>query len=533
MKTLNNSFHVASVFNDNMVLQQGVPVPVWGWAEPGEKIIVSFSGQTKEAVAGNEGNPSSSKDSAVARWMVTLDPLKASSTPQPMTVSSSKITQSSNHKITNILVGDVWLCGGQSNMKMRLCDTDMDKRELANLADGSMRISQIPERVAGRPMEDISTAWMSVSPDTAPGLPAVPYYFAHELRRKLNVPVGLIVAAYGYTPIESWIPEEALMSSPETRESLGTWKSLLEKSPGLINHLWDDHAAILKQRKDSGYNEKFAAWYQRAKELKAQGLPLPPQPERPTGPGDPWSPTVLYNGMIAPLLHYALRGVIWYQGETDAIFGKSFLYRQTFPKLIDSWRKAWGIPELPFYFVQLANHDDVQSENADEKWAELREAQARALKIPHTGMAVTIDVGDKMDIHPKKKAQVGERLARLALADTFGRKIIASAPLFKSMAIEGGRCRIRFSPEGSPIFLRPSNGRNGLEIAASDRNYLPAEAVVDDNSLIVWKDGLKSPVAVRYAWAADPVCSLFDAEDLPISPFRTDDWPLFTEKKQS
>lgn len=500
-----------------MVLQRDLPVRIWGNAPAGSEITVRFNNAEKVCISSENG-----------KWEIVLPPMHTSSSGETMNVSCSNRIHQSSAKFKNILIGDVWLCGGQSNMKMHLSETDMERTELFSLEDSDIRVTQIPARVAGRPMEDLSAVWERVAPDNAHRLPALPFYFAREIRKEINVPVGLISAAHGHTPIEAWISQEALISNTSSRKTVEQWKAALNRTPGLIDRLWDDLESIRRRRKESGYEEKFAAWYTEAKSMKSRGLPPPPQPERLTGPGDTWSPTVLYNGMIAPLFPFVLRGIIWYQGETNAILGNSYLYRELFPLLIRSWRNSWN-SELPFYFVQLANHDDVQTDNADDKWAELREAQCMALKIPGTGMVVAIDVGERMEIHPKNKNSVGKRLARLAVAGTYGKKTVASAPLYESMTPEGSRCRIRFAPHEIPISLKISKGGNGLEIAGDNQVYLPAEAEISDNTLLVWNDTVKTPVAVRYAWAADPACSLFGPDDLPVSPFRTDNWTRHTE----
>jgi len=421
----------------------------------------------------------------------------------------------------NILIGEVWLASGQSNMKMTIAATDMSRAELDTLEDPFLRVTEIPMRVAARPESEVNTSWQAISPEMAPKCSSTPYYFARYLREKLNAPVGMVVSGQGHTPIEAWTDHETLSGLEPGRELLQKWEEQLRQTPEFVQELMLSYQAITKKQQEQDYGPRFTQWYEQAKQTHAQGQPIPTQPERATGPGDPWSPTVLFNGMIAPLIPFAIKGVIWYQGETNAIFDSADLYRQVFPEMIKSWRKLWGQEDFPFYFVQIANHEDVQTENADRKWAELRDAQTSALQLENTGMVVAIDIGETMNIHPQDKSSVGRRLANLALAKTYGFDNIAcDIPKVKSVRVNDSECILSFEPEKPCILLRcPAKG-TGFELAGQGGQFLPAQARLEGNQLYVWSDSVPKPAFIRYAWAADPSCSLFSSNELPLAPFR-------------
>ncbi len=440
-----------AVMSDNMVMQQENPAKIWGWAKPNSAVTVELGRQSKRATADAQG-----------KWRVTFEPLPANKDTLEMKVASGGETLT----VKNILVGEVWLCSGQSNMQWSLQQTG-GKGE----ADNELRLFVTKFVAPQKPQEDCEGKWVLCTPQSAAGFSAVGYYFGRDLRKALGRPVGMIQSAQGATAAECWMSRAALESDPVM-------------------------APIVKV--------------------------LDAMPKDPKG-WDPHLPTGLFNGEIMPFSTFALRGFIWYQGETNA--GRAFQYRTLFPALITSWRKAWG-EELPFYFVQLANHLESAKEPGDASWAELREAQALALKLPATGMAVAIDVGEAKNIHPGNKDIVGNRLARQALAKTYKQKIDFDGPVYTGMKIEGAKIRVNFDKK--PI---AKNGKlKHFAIAGADKKFVWADAEIDGNSVLVSSAAIASPVAVRYAWANNPDgCNLYSEAGLPASPFRTDNWAGATD----
>ncbi len=449
------------LFCDNMVIQQGIPVPVWGTAEPGEDVAVSIAGQRKTAKAGSDG-----------RWMVRLDPLKAGG-PHEMTVGPVTIR--------NVLVGEVWICSGQSNMEMSVRSSANAQAEIAAADYPKIRLFTVPRRPADSPQKEVAGSWKECGPETVPGFSAVAYFFGRELHKALNAPVGLIHTSWGGTAAELWTSRRVL-------EADGGLKSLFEAH----------------QRRLKNYEEA-------ARKAQAEGKQAPRKP----GPG----PAQLYNGMIAPLIPYAIAGAIWYQGESNA--GRAAQYRKLFPAMIRNWREDWGQGDFPFLFVQLANYMARKQEPSESRWAELREAQLDTLSVPKTGMAVIIDVGDAKDIHPKNKQDVGRRLALAARRVAYGEDIVYSGPLYDSMKVEGSKARISFKHVGGGLVARGEK-LVGFSIAGGDKAFVWAEARIEGDTVVVWSDRVEKPAAVRYAWADNPECNLYNKEGLPASPFRTD-----------
>ncbi len=500
---------LAGLFQRGVVLQREQPVPVWGWGAPHTRVTLSFADHTRDTQIDRRGY-----------WGAQLPAMPACAEPRELRVTAEG---GAALTVTDVRVGEVWLCAGQSNMKITLGQTDLPPAERAALCDPLLAVGRVPERVAAAPEPDTTVTWEPVAADNAAGLPAVPFYFAAERRRILDVPVGVLVAAYGHTPIEAWLDRATLAADPAARAGLLRWEAALERTPGLRENLESNRVEIMRRRQASHYAARNAAWLAAARAARQAGRALPPAPERPTGPGDPWSPTVLYNAMIAPLVPFALRGVLWYQGETNAIFGNAFDYRRLLPALIRAWRMQWQSETWPFYYVQLANHDDLQTTEADEKWAELREAQGLAASMPHAAMAVTLDIGESDNIHPKNKRAVGERLARLAAAQS------DPAPRFVGCQPAGDGLRLFFTPPKARLVLR-SGRDSAFEVAGQDRCWHPARAqVAGPGHLDVSSPAVPTPVAVRYAWRADPQAILFGADGVPISPFRSDAWPRITQ----
>jgi sialate O-acetylesterase len=456
-----------ALFSDNAVFQSGMLVPVWGTAEPGEEVTVEFEGQKKRAAAGQDG-----------KWRIRLDSLPPGG-PYEMTVAG----KAGSVAVKNILVGEVWLGSGQSNMEWSVKNSANPAEEIAAAAYPKIRLFTAPRRTADAPQADVEGSWKECSPETVSGFSAVAYYFGRELHRALRVPVGLIHSSWGGTPAEVWTRREVFDEVPELKECLDV------------------------------YARRQADFEKAAAKAKEEGKPAPRAP---------WKPSCLYNGMIAPLVPYAIRGAIWYQGESNA--SAASLYRTLFPAMIRNWRRDWGQGDFPFLFVQLANFMARRPQPADSAWAELREAQLQTLSLNNTGMAVIIDIGDEKDIHPKNKQDVGKRLALAAQGIAYDRPVVFSGPTYESMKVEGGRVRLSFKHAGRGLVARGEK-LLGFAVAGEDRKFVWADAKIEDKTVVVWSEAVPHPAAVRYGWADNPECTLYNEEGLPASPFRTDAWP--------
>lgn len=481
----------APLFTDNAVLQRDKPVPVWGKADAGEKVSVSFAGQTVSTTA-----------DAAGQWRVDLAPLPANAAPAELVIKG-------NNTITlaNIVVGEVWLGSGQSNMEWVVKNTYDAAIDVPASADFPLiRHIQIAKKVSEKPLTTAAGKWQVAGPDTTGNFTAAGYYFARDLYQLLHIPVGIIHSSWGGTPVESWIDAEAYKTVPtEAAKVQERWTKVLADYPA-NKAKFDANVAALKA-------EEAAA--------KAANQPftkkIPPAWSGPQGPGHQNTPAGLNNGMIAPLVPYALRGAIWYQGESNA--GRANEYRALFSAMITGWRAQFGQGDFPFFWVQLSS---FQSPTATE-WGFLREAQTQTLALPATGQAVTIDIGDVKDIHPRNKKDVGRRLARLALARTYGFKIADSGPVFAKAERAGAGFRVSFTEINGGL-RTPLFALGGFELAGEDKVFKPAEAVIEKDTVLVTSAAVPAPVAVRYAWRNAPVAGLFNQEGLPAVPFRTDTW---------
>lgn len=486
-----------NVFGDHMVLQREMPVPVWGWASPGEKVEVAFAGARASAVTGADG-----------KWRVKLPAMPASAEGRDFVVSGANTLT-----LKDVVVGEVWLCGGQSNMESELnwcCPED------GNTADIPLfRIVKAEHTLASMPMDDVKTRpWMRCEPGRALAICGTGFYFARKLTRELGIPVGLLDTSWGGSNITFWIPGESYRALPFLRAQF-------ERETAQAHKITREYADQMEQ------------WIKEAR--ASLGTPdvicaRPPfMPERREFGH-------MYNGMVHPFAPYAIRGILWYQGEYNAQDGD--YYVDEMRGLIDGWRKVWGQGEIPCYFVQLPNLDKPTDNPAGgDGWAMMRSVQHKAMKaIPNTGMIVTIDIGEADDIHPRNKLDVGERLARWALAKNYGKKIVYSSPFFKEMKIEGSRIRVLFEPGGSDLMIGRKDGKSPavedaggklkrFAIAGEDKQWHWADAVIDGAAVLVSSPAVPKPVAVRYAYAMNPEgCNLYNREGLPASPFRTDDW---------
>jgi len=460
--TVSAEVKMPALFGDGMVLQQGKPIPVWGWADGEQKVTVAFAGQEESATADKDG-----------KWTLTLDAAKACSTAAAMTVTAGD----QELKINDILVGEVWLCSGQSNMEMTAggCNSPED---MASADLPLIRTIKVPHTPSPKPLDDFTGSWTACSPDTAPRFTAVGLFFARQIHKELDVPVGLVNSSWGGTRVEPWTPPCGFAAVPELKEiAEGTYTAKSHQEP-----------------------------------------------------------TVLYNGMISPLIPYAIRGALWYQGESNGGEGVSYYHKKQ--ALIGGWRGLWKQGDFPFYFVQLANfRSPTELPQGGDGWAKLREAQVSTLQVANTGMAVIIDIGEARDIHPKNKQDVGKRLALWALAKDYGKEdLVYSGPLYKGMKVEGNKIRVSFDHVGSGLMVGKKEGRQPtredaggelkwFSIADAQQNWHWAKAVVDGDTVVVSSDQVEAPVAVRYAFTMNPEgCNLYNKEGLPASPFRTDSW---------
>ena len=499
--TLRADVTLAPLFTDHAVLQQDKPVPVWGHAAPGEKITVTFRDQTVLATAGKDGG-----------WIVYLPALKPGA-PADLVVSGQNTI-----RLTDVVVGEVWVCSGQSNMEFRVWgppgDTyrvDDADAEVAAATHPLIRDFKVARAIAARPVDTAKGAWVVCSPQTAGSFTAVGYFFARDLADRLGVPIGIIDSTWGGTAIESWLSDAALKSDPAFAVVGQRWEKALADAPALRA----EREALLAKLATEEAATRAAGPAKLAAFEKTKPW-LPPLP----GPDSPDAPSCLFNGMINPLLPGAIRGVLWYQGESNV--SRPAEYGPLLKALITFWRQHWGQGDFPFYFVQLSNYQDP-GDPTGVAWARLREAQASALALPNTGMAVTIDLGDPNNIHPRNKQEVGRRLALIARHQVYDIPGDWSGPIFKAAVREGTAMRVTFDHAGSGL-LAHDKPLSGFVLAGIDRHFYPATAQIDGATVVVTAPGVKFPEAVRYAWADAPDANLFDGAGLPAAPFRSDDW---------
>ena len=493
---------LAALFSDHMVLQRDKPVPVWGWADPGEQLTLSFAGQKKTAAAGADG-----------KWMVRLDALSANAEGRELLVQSA--TGDRCLKVCDVLVGEVWLGSGQSNMGMLVKDVRNAEGEIASAQLPLIRMFRVNNTIGQTLQAEVKGAWQIVSPETVLNHSATLFFFGREIHRELQMPVGLINASVGGTPIESWMALEAQQAVPAL-------KPLIRSGLRMIEDFWSP-------RGQSAYQQTQKEHAEKVKVAQAQKQPLPWLPSHPIGT----APAVHFDAKVAPLIPCALRGVLWYQGEGNAKRGIAQRYQTQLELLVTDWRRRWG-DELPFAWVQLANYTLAgyhKQTGSDDDWAVVRDSMRRSLRLPKTGMAVAIDIGDSDDIHPKNKQDVGRRLALWALGEVYAQKVAATCgPLLASHETRGAEMAIRFThAEGG---LKAKGGDlKGFVVAGADRQWHPATARINGDTVVLSSPNVKQPVAARYAWAADPECNLYNGAGLPASPFRTDDWIDLTSAK--
>jgi len=489
--TTHAAVQMPSIFTDHMVLQRELPVPVWGKAAPGEDVTVEFAGQKKATKADANG-----------RWMVKLDPLTANAEPQ--------VLKAGNVTIQDVLVGEVWLASGQSNMEWEMQMKPDSAADIPNATHPNLRLIEVPKTVALSPQDDVKTAWARSSPESAASFSAIGYYFGVRLQEELKVPVGIILSAWGGTRIEPWTSIEGFDAVPALKDFTTDIRS---KLPGS-----DAYRAT---------NEKYLAaietWLQAGRTALGRKQPLPAMPAQPASlPANQVTPTSLYNAMIHPLVPYAFRGAIWYQGESN--HNEGFAYTEKTKALLASWRSVFQQPNLPLYFVQIApwQYGAEDSQILPQFW----QAQRECLNIPHTGMATISDVGEVADIHPAHKKEVARRLSLWALAKNYGHsEIDPNGPLYLSHAVEGSAIRVKFDHAGGGLAARDGKPLTHFEVAGKDGIFHPAEAKIDGSSVLISSAAVPEPRRARFAWSKLAIANLMNKEDLPATAFHTH-WPV-------
>jgi sialate O-acetylesterase len=471
---------VNGLFTDGAVLQQGRPVPVWGTATDGEKVIVKIQGQTASATA---------KD---GRWMVRFKRLNPGG-PFTMTIAGENTVT-----LTNLLVGDVWLCSGQSNMEFPLARAANAQEAIAACGDPQLRLFTVPRAASDQPRTEVTGHWKEASPETVTNFSAVAYFFGRDLRKALKAPIGLIHSSVGGTPAEAWTSRGTLEADPELKQILERYAETVRKfDPAQAEA---EHQQALEKHKEA------------VAKANAEGKQPPRAPRAPENPiHSNRRPCGLYNAMIVPLQPYAIAGVIWYQGESNS--GRAAEYQKLFPAMIGNWRQAWGEGDFPFLFVQIAPEKDMTPE--------IREAQLLTWqKVPRTAMAVITDVGNDTDIHPIWKEPVGARLALAARAITYGEELEYSGPVYASMKVKDGQAILSFTHVGGGLVAKDGELK-GFTIAGADGNFMPATAKIQGKTVVVSSPTVTRPVAVRYGWEHTPDVNLYNKEGLPATPFRT------------
>jgi sialate O-acetylesterase len=489
------------VISDGMVLQQNQKIPIWGKADPGEAITVRFAGQSKNASATADG-----------RWMVKLDPLRANATPATLNISGKNTIE-----LKNILVGEVWLVAGQSNMQRLLSETANGDAAMSAANHPQIRLFNVSRQVAFKHAPPPLATWQACSPQSVKEFSAAGYYFGVELENALHVPIGLINASYGGSQAEAWTPVEYLLASDDLRPTVERTK------------IWDEERARVRVE----YDGALKKWREESDKAKAAGARPSPSPAVPDALREYRVAASIYDGMIAPLIPFYIRGAIWYQGESNE--ARAQQYGILLPTMIKAWRERWGEEKFPFGIVQLPNYRDPKPEPTDEAWSHVREAQRRtALNVPNTGLIVTIDIGEAHDIHPKDKLTLGKRMAHWALVDVYGRKLTRSGPMFREMKITGSKVVLQFAEAGSGLKVRNGEQLEEFAIAGADHKWHWANArIIGNDRVEVWSDAVAQPLAVRYAFNNNPRNpNLTNETGLPASPFRTDSWPDPTDGKR-
>jgi len=539
------------IFGDHMVLQQNATLPVWGWADPGEKVTVTFSGQMKSTTAVDDGS-----------WRIDLTPVVKSAQGQALTISG-KTTLT----FQDVLVGDVWVASGQSNMEFGI-HQDRYAADVAKADDPQLRLFFVPKVTALKPANDFlvdpasegapySAKWFLCTPENlskinGQGFATAAYYFARDIRQVRSEPLGMIECSWGGTRAETWTSLSGLEKDAALAHYVDQQKRNVVQYPQLAPTYpqkkaeFDAAIKIWNTEVGDPLGKAENDWKIAVQTAQAAGQPIPPkpQPSRPR-PSDPQvpdggnnGPANLFNGMVSPLIPFAIKGVIWYQGEFNSGYDSGREYATLFSRLITDWREKWAQGDFPFIFVQLPNYGPLPTEPSEEGdgWRWVREGQLKALSLPNTGMASAIDIGDPFLLHPPDKLDVGHRLALAARHVAYGENIVSSGPLYDSMTIEGNKIRLTFKSTGDGLTLGTSpyipDGTSpkapttltGFGIAGDDQKFVWAQAVIEGDSVVVSSDKVSAPVAIRYDFNDSPTGDLYNKNGLPASPFRTDDW---------
>lgn len=476
--SLTAGVRLPALLSDHMLLQRDVPVRIWGWGAPGEKVTVSFLGQTAAATTSSAG-----------RWEAFLKPMPAQTTGAALTVQG-------NNKLTvqDVLVGEVWVGSGQSNMAWTVKNSNNPAAEIAAANFPRIRLFKVALKTSETPLDDVEGKWSLCSPESIPDFSAVGYFFSRDLHLRMNVPFGFIQSAWGGTPVQAWTRLNVIESDSSMHWVLANWRDVLAKYPAA------------KER----YDKVLAEW-----EANKHGN----RPAAPMGPGHPHTPGGLYNAMIVPLLPYAIRGAIWYQGEANAGGKFSEQYRHQFVEMIRDWRANWGIGDFPFLYAQLANWGPANPIG----WPLVQEAQDKTLDLKKTGMAVINDIGDEKSIHPTNKQDVGARLALAASHIAYGETVEYSGPRYRQMTREGSSLRVWLDHTGKGLVAKGGDLR-GFIVSGAGREFVRADARIDGKTILVSSPAVADPVAVRYDWASYPDGNLYNADGLPASLFRSDAW---------
>lgn len=476
-----------AIIGDNMVLQSDKALPIWGWADAGEEVTVTLGTAKQTAKADDKG-----------KWKVSLPAQKAGATPIEMTVAGKN-----SIAVKNILVGEVWGGSGQSNMQWSVASSTNAQQEIAAANDPEIRLFIVPLRVSSSGLDDVQAKWVVCSPQTVAPSSAALYFFGREIHKTLKVPVGLITCAWGGSRIEPWITPQEIASYADIKPTFEIHKQLAAAYTAALRNY---HASLTK-------------WLETAEPAAAAGQPVSDPPIPPADPAQNHNPASIYRGMIHGIQPFALRGWLWYQGESN--LGEGMEYTKKKKALIQSWRKLWG-DDIPFLFVQLAPYKYGNNETA---LPEIWEAQTATLAVPNTGMAVTTDISTIGDIHPPNKQDVGKRLSLWALANTYGKKdLVYSGPLYDSMAVEGSKIRLKFKHVGGGLAARDGKDLSWFSIAGQDKQFHKAEAKIDGDTIVVNCPAVSSPVAVRFGWNQIAEPNFGNKAQLPASPFRTDTW---------
>jgi sialate O-acetylesterase len=469
-----------AVLGDHMVIQRGLPVHIWGKAAEGEFVSIEFRGNTRSATA-----------DGIGEWNVYLPPGEAGG-PFGLTVKATNTI-----RLQDVVVGDVWVASGQSNMEFPVKAVLNAAAEMAGADHSRIRFLHVKNKVGLYPLNDVvAEPWTACTPESVVEFSAVAYFFGRHIQEKLGVPIGLIETSWGGTPAEAWTSQRALAADASLMPVYAEWARMN-----------DDTARHQLRRMKELDQWRSAVERAKAEDKEPPGFPWEPNID------SSWMPSGLYNAMIAPLTHFPIRGAIWYQGESNASRERAPLYARLLGTMIQDWRRAWGQGDLPFLFVQLANFNA-----GDARWPELRESQRQTLALANTGMAVTIDIGTPDDIHPKNKQDVGLRLALVARAVAYGEKIEYSGPMFRQATPEGNAMRIWFDHTGTGLVARGSD-LLGFEIAGDDGKFVPADAIIDGTTVRASSGTVTRPAHVRYGWKDAPRCNLYNVEGLPASPF--------------